>query len=243
MKYQSKTAFFKGEIPFFPCQYFTQELEKMYATHTADIEIVASILEQLKTLGCLDTDPAMKMIQAQYDMLQAVVKPETERDPLSNSEVDQAIQEGNYPEAEQLLKIAVEEEPDSFKNGRLLFQLAHLQYKELRLIEEARNNAIRAAELASNFGKPYLLLGDIYLIMSRNCGESWQERLAAIAAMEKYEHARNIDTSVVMEANRRIVNLKGALPLREDGFALGVSAGDKVSVGCGIDETITVRFQ
>ncbi|SEJ14311.1 hypothetical protein SAMN05192553_102602 [Cyclobacterium xiamenense] len=241
--HKSKSAFYDVKLRSFDCEYYTQELEELYTTNIDDFETVAYILEQLKSLGCLETDPTLKMIQAQYDLLQAAIKPEAERDPLSNSEVDQAIQEGNYHEAIRLLNVAMDGETDGFKKGMYSFQIASIQYKELGLFEQARNNARRAAELASDFGKTYLLLGDIYLKMSRNCGESWQESLAVLAAIEKYEHARNIDTSVVIEANRRILNLMGSLPLREDGFRRSVNPGDKVFVRCGIDETITIRFQ
>ncbi|MBD3629797.1 MAG: hypothetical protein HUJ21_16890 [Cyclobacterium sp.] len=242
-RHRPKTPAYKVRISFSACEYFTDELKQLYTTDIDDIEIVGYILEHLRTLGRLESDLTIKMIQAQYDVLQAAIEQEADQEPLSSSEVDNAINDGNYHEAIRLLKVAMDEETDGFRKGMYSFQIASIQYKELGLFEQARNNARQAAELAGNFGKTYLLLGDIYLRMSRNCGESWKERMAVIAAIEKYEHAREIDTNVVIEANRRILNLQGSLPLREEGFPRGVNAGDKVFVGCGIDETITVRFQ
>ncbi len=238
---EPKAAFYK--IACSDCEYFTQELEEMYHTNIDDIEILGYILEQLKTKGCLENDPTIKMIQARFDALKAGIVQEDDPEPFSADEVDRLVKEGNAHEAIRLLEVAIERETDSLRKGMHFLQIANIQYKELKDFPEARKNAYRATELASREGKTYLLLGDIYLSMSRNCGESWQERLAAVAAIEKYEHARNIDSTVVIEANRRILNLGGSLPLREDGFLRQVNPGDKVLVGCGINETITVRFQ
>ncbi|NHE57107.1 hypothetical protein [Cyclobacterium plantarum] len=228
-RHRPKTPVYKVRISFSASEYFTDELKQLYTTNT--IEIVGYILEHLRTLGCLESDLTIKMIQAQYDVLQAAIEQEAEREPLSSSEVDSAMNDGNYHEAIRLLKVAMDGETDGFRKGMHSFQIASIQYKELGLFEQAHNNARQAAELAGNFGKTCLLLGDIYLRMSRTCGESWQERLAVIAAIEKYEHARKIDTTVVIEANRRILNLKGSLPLREDAFQRSVNPGDKILVG------------
>lgn len=243
LRQEPKAAFFRMANSFSDCEYFTQELEQLYTTNNDDIEVVGYILEQLKSLGCLETDPALTIIQARYDELQAAAVQEANRESLSGSEVDKAIKEGNSQEAIRLLEVAIEGETDSLRKGEHFLQIAYIQYEELGHFQEARKNARRAAELVDTFGKPYILLGDIYLKMSRNCGESWQERLVVLAAIEKYEHAKKIDTSLMNEANRRILNLGGSLPLKEDGSHRGVRPGDKVSVGCGIDETITVRFQ
>jgi hypothetical protein len=94
----------------------------------------------------------------------------------------------------------------------------------------------------SGWGKPYILIGDIYAKISRGCGDAWEQRLAILAVIDKYRYAKSIDSEVADEANRRIANYNDSLPNKEEGFMRKVSAGDKVNVGC-IGETVTVRFQ
>ena len=66
---------------------------------------------------------------------------------------------------------------------------------------------------------------------------------ATLAAIDKYRYAKSIDAEVADDANKRIGNYNSSLPLREEGFQRSVNPGDKVQVGCGIGETVTVRFQ
>jgi len=79
--------------------------------------------------------------------------------------------------------------------------------------------------------------------MSRGGCDSWNQRLAILAAIDKYSYAKSIDGGVAGEANERIGNYAGSMPLQEEGFMRGISAGDTAVVGCGIGETVRIRFQ
>ena len=66
--------------------------------------------------------------------------------------------------------------------------------------------------------------------------------MAVLAAIDKYNYAKRIDGSVAGDVNRRIANYRGSMPIKADAFSRGQSAGDKIKVGCGIGETVTLRF-
>jgi hypothetical protein len=61
--------------------------------------------------------------------------------------------------------------------------------------------------------------------------------------MEKYRYAKSVDGEVADDADKRLSQYYGAMPEKQEGFMRNVSEGQQVSVGCGIGETVTVRFK
>jgi len=83
----------------------------------------------------------------------------------------------------------------------------------------------------------------MYAATSSRCGEDWDNRMAVIAAIDKYNYAKSIDPSVAEEANEKIRTYNGSLPEKQEGFMRGVQAGQEVRVNCWIGETVKVRFK
>ena len=108
---------------------------------------------------------------------------------------------------------------------------------------KARATAREAANMRSNWGRPYMLIGDLYAKSARRCGDDWNQRLAVLAALEKYSYAKSIDSSVESEASKRISKYNSARPEQSEGFMRKLSAGDKATCKCWIGETVTVRFK
>jgi len=107
---------------------------------------------------------------------------------------------------------------------------------------DARAEARKALSINPNYGRAYMLIGDMYATGARNCGDSWNQRLAVLAAMEKYSKAASVDPSVAEEASGKKAKYRGSLPNKEEGFLRGVKSGQKQKVGCWIGETVTVRY-
>lgn len=234
------------EDEIFDCAYFKEDLLPEFENNKEDIDVVRYVLEKLKKQGCEDTDADIIRIQSKYDELYAsrAAEYEVERRRLNPAyDASKMIEEENYSGAVDRYQEAIDAEDDDAKKAQYYYQMATIQSGKLGQTGSARANANKAASLNSGWGKPYILIGDIYGRMSRNCGDSWQQRLAILAAIDKYSYAKSIDPDVASDANKRINNYQSSLPLVEEGFQRNVSAGDRVSVGCGIGETVTVRFQ
>ncbi|PHI21249.1 hypothetical protein CEQ90_04320 [Lewinellaceae bacterium SD302] len=234
------------EDEIFDCAYFKEELLPEFEEDPENMDVVRYVLNKLKTQGCEETDTDVVRIQAKYDALYAARAEEYEAEKRRlNPAYDAAkmIEEENYSGAVARYQEAIQDEADDEKKAQYYYQMATIQSGKLGQSGTARTNANKAASLNKGWGKPYILIGDIYGRMSRNCGDSWQQRLAILAAIDKYRYAKSIDAEVASDANKRISNYSSSLPLREEGFQRNVSPGDKVQVGCGIGETVTVRFQ
>lgn len=234
------------EDDIFDCEYFKGELLPAFEENKDSIDVVRYILEKLKTQGCEETDADLARVQQQFDELYEAraAEYESERRRLNPAyDASKLLEEGDPAGAVGRLQDAVEADDDNKKKAQYLYRIATIQSGELKQNGAARSSANRAAKLDPTFGKPYILIGDIYARMSSGCGDSWQQRLAVLAAIDKYRYAKSIDADATDEANSRINRMSGSLPLREDGFSRGVNPGDRVTVGCGIGETVTVRFQ
>lgn len=233
------------ESEVFDCAYFKKDLMPRFEKNKDDFEVVSYIYKKLTDQGCEENDPAVQKIKARYDEMYAVLaaEQEIERRRLNPAyDANELYKEEKYSEAVDRYQEAIDKEDDAAKKAQYLYQMASIQSGKLGQTSNALANARRAAGMNEGWGKPYILIGDIYARISRGCGDAWEQRLAILAVIDKYSYAKSVDPEVADDANRRIANYNGSLPDKEEGFMRKVSAGDRVAVDC-IGETVTVRFQ
>jgi tetratricopeptide (TPR) repeat protein len=121
------------------------------------------------------------------------------------------------------------------------FYLLAETYRNLRNYSTSRAMALKVAELRPNDGKPWILIGDLYVASAASCGDNEvTSRAAYWAAVDKYQRARS-DESVASIANSRIGAYTAAFPKTEQLFFRGYKKGDSYRVECWINETTTVR--
>ncbi|WP_235296554.1 hypothetical protein [Portibacter marinus] len=235
------------ERSIFDCNYFLEKLTPEYEDNKNDIEMVKDIYNQLKRRGCEDDLPIMQEMKVKYEEWAAKVNAEKQAEFEANNPGIMArklYEEEKFQEALDKYDEAIATEEDVEKKAGYHFSKASILFRKMKKYGEARAEARTAAQLRSDWGRPYMLIGDMYGSTARSCGDSWDQRLAIIAAIEKYAYARSIDPEVAEDASSRISKYNSSLPSQEDGFMRKVKAGDKVSVsGCWIGESVTVRFR
>ena len=97
--------------------------------------------------------------------------------------------------------------------------------------------------MKDGWGRPYMLIGDMYAKSSRTCGnDAYTRGLAVIAAIDKWAYAKRVDSSVSDEANRNIAKFSQYLPPQDDAFMMGKKEGETEKVGCWIGENVKLRF-
>ncbi|MCI5082251.1 MAG: hypothetical protein MRY78_11170 [Saprospiraceae bacterium] len=251
-KQRMAAAFAKVEDRVFDCDYFKEKLEPRYRENSEDLEVLKYVYQKLKGQGCDTTDALLLEVKVQYETLAAEINKQLEAERRVNNPCYDAVQlqkEGNYEDAMRRYQECLDLSDDSEyalktdeAKAQIYYSMANIQCWQLGQLSSARSNTNRAASMRSGWGKPYILLGDIYSKMGRSGCDDWNSRLAVLAAIEKYRYAKSIDPDVTSDANKRINNLSGALPDKAEGFMRKVSEGQKVKVGCGIGETVTIRF-
>ncbi len=233
------------ESEVFDCEYFKEKLVPQYRKFPDSLDVIKYVYNKLKQEGCDSTDAVLVELSGKYEALATEINAQLEAERRLNNPCYDATmlqKEGKYEEAMARYEQCLEAADDDAGKASVYYSMAFIQTWQFGQLGSARANANKAASLKSGWGKPYILLGDIYAKMSRGSCDDWNKRLAIIAATDKYYTAKNVDSEVTDEANKRISNFAGSLPDKQDGFMRGVKEGDTVKVGCGIGETVKIRF-
>lgn len=233
------------EREIFDCQYFIDKWEPGYREN-ATPEEAKRIFNQLRLQGCDETQPFYKELKETYETWAAKVNADKKAEYEANNPAilaNKAYKAGNFQEALSKYQEALANETDDSKKAGYHSSIASIYFRKLNKYSEAISNARQAIKLRSGWGQPIMLLGDIYAKKSRSCGDDWQQRLVIIAAVGKYEQAKSVDPSVAADANKKLGIYRAALPDKTEGFMRKVKKGQSVNCGCGIGETVKIRFK
>ncbi len=190
--------------------------------------------EEGETTDCTDDPIFFKVAEALYQL---------EPSPTAARAVGYvALKNNNNSKAIEYLKEASNLEVDPKKQASDYLRIASTSLKMGRLAD-AKTYALKAASARSGWGTPYIILASAYAQADGQCGNNIFEKKAVYwAAIDKLKYAKSIDASVTSKANQLINSYKQQLPGKEILFQLNVKEGDKHTIGCWVNETITVDY-
>lgn len=245
-KIRMNKEFKKVESEIFDCEYFKGIYLSDYEEGKDDLAIVKTVYSRLKKRKCTDEDPFIMELKEQYKVL-AAASNSAKQDSfnVNNPAVvaKKRYDAGDYTIAIEKWEEAISTEADPNKQATYLFRIASTQGRKLKQYAKARTTARKAAKLRPTWGRPFMLIGDLYASSARRCGDDWNQRMAILAAIDKYSYAKSIDPDVSEEASRRISKYNQSRPEKADGFSRGINAGSSQMVGCWIGESVKVRFK
>ena len=242
----AKAKFHPIEPEIFDCEYFKPKYKQMYDENPNDMDQLKNLVALLKKRNCDPNDPLLVDLEGKWKTYAAKVNAERQAEFEANNPsflAKKAYDAGDFKEAVKRYDEAIAQETDVDKKASYLFSKASIQFRKLKQYSKARATAYEAAKVKPNYGRPYMLIGDMYGSSARNCGDDWNQRLAIIAAIDKYNYAKSIDSSVADEARDRVRKYNASLPDKTEGHMRSVKAGAKQKVGCWIGETVTVKFK
>ena len=236
----------EGEV--FDCAYFKEKLLPQFKENPEDLEVLKYVYVTLTQQGCDPEDPDLAEVKSKYETVAAEINAKLEIERRANNPCYDATQlqkEEKYEEAMARYQecLSSSEDMDAEAKAQVLYSMAFIQTWQFGQYAKARENARKAASLKPGWGKPFILIGDMYGKTSRQCGGDWDNRMAVLAAIDKYAYAKSIDPEVAADANKRIGQYSGAKPEKQEGFMRGIKEGQAVKVGCWIGETVKVRFK
>ena len=148
----------------------------------------------------------------------------------------------SYTKAIEYYKKAVtlEEDPDVlFKDNLAIAQC----YKYKGALSTAKNFTLKARAFNPNSGDTYLMLASIYADAAGDCGENVVEKNGVYwAAIDQCVKAKSVDPSVKSKADRLISAFKQGVPQKTIAFQMNYTEGQKIRLGCWINETVTIKF-
>ena len=242
----AKNAFNPIAGRIFDCDFFKKEFKPQYEADPENPELLKKIIGKLKAQDCDPNDPFLLEVDEKWkkyaEAENARLRAEFEAKNPSVA-AKRLYDEGKYDQAIEKYDLAISEEEDDEKKASYLFSKASIQFRKLKQYSTARSTAYKAAKLKSGWGRPYMLIGDMYATSARNCGDDWNQRMAILAAIDKYAYARSLDPEVVEEANKKIGRYQASKPDLSEGHMRGVKKGQTQTVSCWIGEKVKVSFK
>lgn len=136
---------------------------------------------------------------------------------------------------------AIELETSDSMKAVYYYQLGVVQ-QVLGQLAASRSSARSALQLLPNWGDPYILIGNLYASSARTCGDdNFKQSAVYLIAVDQYQKAKSVDTSVTNTAQELINRYSGYFPNNEDAFFNGYTDGKPFTIGCWIGETTTIR--
>ena len=152
------------------------------------------------------------------------------------------VNKSDWAMAKKYYTEAIEQEEDLRRKANTYMGLAYVNQK-MGALSSAKSNCLKAGQLRKNWGNPYLYLATIYADAAGSCGSNAVEKNAVYwAAINKLSYARSIDPSIADKAAKLISAYSQQIPDKGISFQLGYKEGDKIKLGCWINETVSVKF-
>jgi tetratricopeptide (TPR) repeat protein len=147
-----------------------------------------------------------------------------------------------WDKAVSYYKESIENASDAAEIANYHYELGLIMFTKYDDFQQARSHALSAISQTPDWGKPYILIGNLYASSSNICGENEFEKTTVFwAAVDKFVKARTVDSEVQQEASELIEKYSQYFPNVEDAFFYGFEDGQAYTVGCWINENTQVR--
>ena len=222
-------------VPFATCEDLVALFDAKYAETPGDLGLLKRITKVLDKKDCTDAlvyfTAAAKLHEVEPTAFSAY------------SMGNLSLKKNNSSDAIAYYKQAIELSSNSDKKANYLYGLAKA-YFLAGSYQTARSKAYEALELNAVWGKPMILIGEIYAASASSCGSNlFEQGMVYSAAIDKFIQAQRIDDSIEDIANRKIATYSKYLPSNEDAFFSGATEGSTYQVGCWINESTKVRLK
>ncbi len=153
-----------------------------------------------------------------------------------------SFKDKNYSKAIEYYTKATELEEDPDELGKDYLGLAE-SYRKSGSLASAKSACKKAIKTKSGWGQPYLVLAQVYGSADGACGKDVVEKKSVYwIAINTCMKAKSVDPSVTTKANNLINAYKKGVPDKSVAFNLGYVEGNTISLGCWINETVTIKF-
>ncbi len=239
-------SFAPFESQIFDCDFFVGKVEPTYRADPDNPEVIKETIQTLKRQGCDASNPLLAELEGKWSKYAAAenVKRQGEFEASNPAMMaKKAYDSGDFAGAISKYQEAANDATDPAKKAEYYFRVASIQGRKLKKYSDARKTALKAAQTNPGYGRPYMLIGDLYASSSRNCtDDNFMQRCAVLAAINMYSKAKSVDSSVASEASSRISKYQESKPTKDEAFMRGFKEGQKVKVNCWIGESVTLSF-
>lgn len=209
--------------------YFNQKLE----SKQEDVDFLRMLTSLLRNRECTDSELFYHASKNLHRL-----------SPTAEAALNLAIMDfkkGEFTGSSKYYQQAVNLETDEDKKADYYFGMAACN-NEMDNKQKARELALKAASIRTNWGEPYILIGQLYADSKADCSSIGLPNAVYWVAVDMFLKAKTIDPSVEEKANKLILAYSKYFPNKEEAFFQNVTEGNSYSIGCWINETTKARF-
>ena len=204
---------------------------KVEASKT-DLEYLKQVVKVMKMLGCTESEAYF----AASEYAHAI-------EPTAETAIGcgyMYYKKGDFDKCISYFDNAIELEQDPIKKADYNYSAAAVLFANKQL-SKAKQYARKAIELNGEWGKPYMLIAQMYASSPNWSDEGTLNKCTFFAVIDKLQKAKSVDPSCAEEADKLIRTYAGYTPKDEDLFFIGLKKGNAVTIGGWIGETTTIR--
>lgn len=235
---------FESVKGFYDCDYYKAKYLQDYEDDKNDCEVIIDVYSTLRWGNCPEVDAKLKEINASYtaNCVESEPTPDPSNPVVSGPSCNDLLRSGQYQEAIDCMKERYESTSSTENKAKYAYGIASVYYSKFKKFSTARTWAEKASSHNSSWGKPYLLIGDMYASSGPICGpgRGWDSQVVIWPAMDMWQKAKR-DPSTADKAQRQINKYSQYLPDGEQCFLRSKNNGDSYKIGCWIQRTTTCR--
>ena len=219
--------------PYLDCEILVPMAEKNFEANKSNIEWLRRTMKLLRYKKCYESAIFAKVAESYF-----ALEPSAEgADGMGKL----FLGKKDYTKAIEFFNKAADMSDKDDDKAQFMISIAEA-YMYAKNYSSARSYANKALSFKSNLGEAYLIIGDAYVYSSSSCDDGELGKWGAYwAAVDKYQKAKAVDSTVGDEANKKIARASSGFPTTKDLFFYGKQKGDSYTVACWINETTTIR--
>ncbi|MGB4414059.1 MAG: hypothetical protein WBI53_04130 [Paludibacter sp.] len=202
------------------------------AQNLSNLDYLNSVIGFYKRIRCVDSDVYFKAAVAAHK-----IQPTAES---ANACAEMAFKKNEYSRSISFYEEATKLSTDKLEKAEYQYKIAQI-YSNIDNYPKAREAARNSLEYNPNNGKPYILIGKLYA-GSNIYDDPVLRKTVFWVAVDKFQKAKQVDSSVADEANDLIRRYSPYFPSRDDiFFKPELQEGQSFFVGGWIGESTVCR--
>ena len=197
-----------------------------------NLDYLKQVVKVMKMLGCTEAEAYFAASEAAHAI-----------EPTAETAIGcgyMYYKKGDFDKCISYFDNAIELEQDPLKKADYNYSAAAVLFANKQL-SKAKQYARKAIELNGEWGKPYILIAQMYASSPNWSEEASLNKCTFFAVIDKLQRAKSVDPSCAEDADKLIRTYAGYTPKDEDLFFIGLKKGDAVTIGGWIGETTTIR--
>jgi len=219
--------------PYLDCEILVPMAEKNFEANKGNVDWLRRTMKLLRYKKCYDAAVFAKVAESYF-----ALEPSAEG---AEGMGKLFLGKKDYTKAIEFFNKAADMSQKDEDKAQYMISIAEA-YKYAKNYSSARTYANKALGLKSDLGEAYMIIGDAYMYSASSCDDGELGRWGAYwAAVDKYQKAKAVDSSVSDDANKQIARVSSSFPTTKDLFFYGKQKGDAYTVACWINESTSVR--